>query len=140
MLSVGFVGLDIDQNQSSGFVTRLYDMTFDRDPDRGGLTFWTRQADAGATQLSLAQAFLGSGEAAPLASLSNADFVTALYTRGLDRAPDSGGLAYWTGRVASDGRAQVLLEMSESQEHVGIVDNRIDAPLPLLDRYAVPGV
>jgi len=34
----------------------------------------------------------------------------------------------------------VLAEMSESPEHVGIVDNRIDAPLPLLDRYLVPGV
>ena len=140
VFSDGIVSLDIDSNQSTGTVARLFDMAFDREGDRTGVTYWTREVDGGRTAVDIAGAFLASPEGASLAGLSNSDFVTALYNRGLDRAPDAGGLAYWTGRVATEGRAIVLAEMSESPEHVGIVDNRIDAPLPLLDRYLVPGV
>jgi hypothetical protein len=48
-------------------------------------------------------------------------------------------VSYWTGRVVSDGRAVVLAEMSESEEHVAVTLNTFDAPLPLLDKYIVPG-
>mgnify|MGYP001810015378 FL=1 len=86
----------------------------------------------------VAASFIASAEGTDLRNASNADFVKLLYQRGLDRPADAGGLQYWTGRVAADGKATVLAEMSESAEHVDIVDPKMPETL-ILDRYTIPG-
>jgi glucose/arabinose dehydrogenase len=133
----GIVALDVDMDESAGEAARLYDMAFNRMPTRAELTAATRGLDGGKEIVQIAGDILAADTT--LKGLSNKAFVEQLYLRGLDRPGDAGGVSYWTGRVVSDGRAVVLAEMSESEEHVAVTLNTFDAPLPLLDKYIVPG-
>jgi hypothetical protein len=135
----GIVALDLGRGEHTGEALRMYDTAFDRGADRGGLTYWTRQLDAGLSLKDMAQAFINSAEGTDLRTASNTDFVKALYQRGLEREADSGGLNYWVGRVAADGKAAVLAEISESAEHFQLLQDQITTPV-ILDRYTIPGV
>lgn len=135
----GIVALDTGRGEHAGEALRMYDTAFNRVADRGGLTYWTRQLDAGLSLEAMAQAFINSAEGTDLRTASNTDFVKALYQRGLEREADSGGLTYWVGRVAADGKAAVLAEISESAEHFELLQNQIATPV-ILDRYTIPGV
>jgi hypothetical protein len=103
-------------------VARLYQAALDRQPDLGGLAFWTGHAKAGLSMERLAQYFVDAPEFAQrFGSLSNAQYVERLYVNVLDRTPDAGGLAYWTqalGGANGLSRAQMLIEFSESRENV----------------------
>ena len=100
----------------------LYHAAFGRAPDLSGLAFYAR---SGATIEAIAEAFLQSPEwqAAGGATLSDAAFVEALYDNAYGRAPDSGGLAFWTARLAGAAgapaldRAEVMLAIAHSAEH-----------------------
>ncbi|WP_406858544.1 DUF4214 domain-containing protein [Alsobacter sp. KACC 23698] len=73
----------------------------------------------GAALTSIAQGFVSSGEFQPRygQTLSNADYVTALYTNVFDRAPDAAGLNGWTHALAAgQSRESVLLAFSDSAE------------------------
>jgi hypothetical protein len=135
----GIVALDLGRGEHTGEALRMYDTAFDRGADRGGLTYWTRQLDAGLSLKDMAQAFINSAEGTDLRTASNTDFVKALYQRGLEREADSGGLNYWVGRVAADGKAAVLAEISESAEHFQLLQDQITTPV-ILDKYTIPGV
>jgi S-layer protein len=98
-------------------VTELYVSLFGRAPDAQGLGYWVNQIDTGVLTLSgVAQAMYNTDPARayyPL-FLTNSEFVTNVYTNVLGRAPDADGLAYWTGRVDSIGKAGVVLEMIDA--------------------------
>jgi hypothetical protein len=50
--------------------------------------------------------------------LNNPAFVTALYENVLDRAPDPGGLAYWTAQLNGGlGRGAVTVAFTDAFEH-----------------------
>ena len=49
------------------------------------------------------------------------------------------GISYWVGRVAADGKAAVLAEISESAEHFQLLQDQTTTPV-ILDRYTIPGV
>ena len=71
------------------------------------------------TLLEVVEGFVGSAEfiSTYSANLSNTEFVTLLYDNVMDRAPDAGGLARWTGDLEGDpSRAQVVLGFSESPQ------------------------
>ena len=138
VFSDGVVALDLGMDQNAGAVARLHDMAFDRLPTRAQLTAGTRGIDGGKSLVDVAGEILAADTT--LRGLTNKAFVEQLYLRGLDRPGDAGGVTYWTGRVASDGRAVVLAEMSESDEHVAVAANKFDLPLPTMDRYTIPGV
>jgi subtilisin family serine protease len=79
-------------------VTELYLGYFGRLPDTAGMVYWSNQIASGASVSSVAQAFAQSAEfTAQYAGLSHAQEVTQIYEHVLDRAPDAGGLSYWTG-------------------------------------------
>ena len=110
-----------DADETAMQVARLYDATFGRHPDLGGLQFWTEKVESGSLALAgVARGFEGSAEfQAGYAGLDNAGFVTRLYENALHRAPDAGGLANWTASLDAHllSRAGVLLGFSESAEH-----------------------
>ena len=110
-----------DADETAMRVARLYDATFGRHPDAGGLQFWADRIESGALALAgVARGFEGSAEfQASYAGLDNAGFVTRLYQNALHRAPDAGGLANWTANLDAHvlSRAEVLLAFSESAEH-----------------------
>jgi hypothetical protein len=103
-------------------IARMYDATFDRLPDVGGLAVWTANLKGGMALIDIATAFAGSAEfQARYGAVSNEQFVRQMYQFCLNREPDAGGLAGWVAALNSGtSRAQMLLNFSESAEHVAL--------------------
>jgi hypothetical protein len=92
-------------------VIELYVAFFNRIPDADGLGYWLGQARAGVATNVIAESFYAAGvQYTSLtgfsSTMTNADFVNLVYRNVLGRkdGADAGGLAYWTGELAS-GRA-----------------------------------
>lgn len=103
-------------------VKDLYQHALGRAPDQGGLSYWVSQIAydyAHPGQLSVAQvagAFYASDEYFANHGATNPAWVSALYGSLLDRAPDAGGVGYWVGQSALQGRGQVALRFFQSSE------------------------
>ena len=102
-------------------VIRLYQTAFNRVPDNAGLTAWVVPYSTGAITLqSIANGFTQSTEFTTLypTSMSNAQYVGALYWNILQRAGEDAGIRGWTDALNSGAltRAQVLLGFSNSAE------------------------
>ena len=110
-------------------VARLYDTTLGRMPDQAGEAFWTKALDPGSvTLLQATQAFIGSAEfQATYGAVNDGRFVQLLFENTLHREPDGMGLAYWTSALAvGHTRAEIVLNFSESAEHVALLAPHID--------------
>lgn len=109
------------QDETTVAIARLYDAVLGRLPDQSGLTSWANVADnSGVTLLQIADAFTQSSEfQSRFGSLSNQQFIEQLYRFSLDREGDAAGIQSWVN-VLNNGvsRARVVLEFSESAEHV----------------------
>ncbi|MBU1346362.1 MAG: DUF4214 domain-containing protein, partial [Alphaproteobacteria bacterium] len=103
-------------------IARLYDATFDRLPDVGGLSGWTAALKTGTALVDIAAAFAGSAEfQARYGALSNQAFVEQLYRFCLNREGDAGGIAGWVAALnGGTSRASVLMGFSESAEHAAL--------------------
>jgi len=81
------------------FVTRLFRLVLQREPDAGGLNGWTNQLvtrqNSGA---DVAYGFFFSPEMRNR-NLSNEQFVTILYNTLMGREPDPHGFAAWVGQL-----------------------------------------
>jgi len=89
-------------------VTGLYTALFNRAPDTAGLAFWSDALANGASPATVTQGFLTAPEGAVnYPSFQTADqFVNAFYTKVFGRAPDAGGLAFWTTALNNAGGPQ----------------------------------
>jgi hypothetical protein len=100
-------------------VTRLYWAFFLRLPDRAGLDYWVGKLRDGWSLERIAQQLARSSEfATRYGSLSNAAFVTQIYRNIYERAPDSGGLSYWTAKLGArtKTRGAVVAAFAEASE------------------------
>lgn len=96
-------------------VTTLYETTFGRTADAGGLQYWFDRAAAGTTLDQIAKEFTQSTEfTSTSGQLDNDDFVQALYQQTFGRTADDDGLAYWTAALETGGatRAQLIASFS----------------------------
>jgi serralysin len=113
--------LALDINGTAGEVYRLYQASFDRTPDQGGLGFWIADMDGGDTLNSVANNFINSAEFKTLYGANSTDtvYVTGIYQNVLHRAPDAGGLQFWLDaiNVHAQSRSAVLIGFSESAEN-----------------------
>lgn len=92
-------------------VTTLYETTFGRTADAGGLQYWFDRAAAGTSLDQIAKEFTQSTEFTQTSGqLDNDDFVQALYQKTFGRTADDDGLAYWTAALETGGatRAQLI--------------------------------
>ncbi|KAB1078820.1 DUF4214 domain-containing protein [Methylobacterium soli] len=122
---------------NSAFVQQLYQATLHRDADSAGLSFWTEQLNNNAARIDVANGFIfseehlsnlqpvfGAGLFVPDAQAAD---VARLYYTMLDRAPDAGGLEFWTDQLEQGGAlsslAQGFLATSESQAKYGSLAN-----------------
>ena len=124
------VAFDITGNGGQAY--RLYQAALNRTPDKSGLGFQMKALDNGATLNQVAQNFLNSLEFQTVygTNLGDSQFVANLYKNVLHRLPDTAGLDYQLGALASGaGRAQLLVNFSESPENqaalVGVMQNGI---------------
>lgn len=99
--------LDIDEEQVSAFITRLYEKTLGRTPEEEGLEYWLENLRWSRTSgTTTAYGFFFSDEFQNM-NLSDEDYIETLYEVMMDRASDPSGKAYWleflqggVGRVA----------------------------------------
>lgn len=111
--------LEISQRQAPLY--RLYRAVFLRQPDQGGLDYWTQQNDRGLPLMDVAGLFADSAEfrnryVAP----DDEAFLRLLYRNTLGREPDSAGRAYWLGQMqAGVDRGRVVIAFSEADEFIG---------------------
>jgi len=112
--------LDFDDSlKDETVVERFYKYLLNREPDAEG-----RQAYLDALEIAedevVAASFVSNAEA-ETGVLSNSEFVTALYTNGLEREPDPAGLEYWVGELdaGTNTRGNVLLAFINSEEAGG---------------------
>jgi Ca2+-binding RTX toxin-like protein len=117
-----FLAADIDVDNAGGQVFRLYQAAFDRLPDQLGLSFWMAHLGSDLSLVEMADGFIHSWEYQQhyAGGLDNRDLVARYYDNILHRAPDQGGLDYWSGLLDSGKvtNAQVLAAISESQENI----------------------
>ena len=126
-------------NSDQANLARLYQAAFGRPPDAGGLAAWegiwasvpaTTKATGTTTALAMtpeaglpniASGFTNSGEfQAKYGSLSNADYLTQIYTNVLGRVADQAGYNAWLGAMNTGGytKEMVLVGFAESGENV----------------------
>jgi len=124
ILSFGrqYIDTTIDVDNTGGQVFRMYQAAFDRTPDQLGLSFWTGHLGKDLSLDQMADEFIKSWEYQQryAADLGNRELVSKYYENVLHRAPDQGGLDYWTAILDSGHatRGQVLASISESPENI----------------------
>jgi hypothetical protein len=104
-------------------VTRLYDAAFDRHADAGELAGWMSARDNGMSLNQMAQALLDSPEFAATYGprQTDNDFIENLYWNALNRpADDAGKTAALDALAQGSTRADLLVAISESQEHLSV--------------------
>jgi hypothetical protein len=113
--------LALDISGNGGQVYRLYQAAFNRVPDAGGLGYWIKAMDNGASLQTIAAEFIKSDESKAMygANPNNADFLDKLYHNVLHRAGDKAGYDWWLGHMnAGDtSQAAALAEFGESAEN-----------------------
>lgn len=87
--------LDIDEEQVSAFITRLYEKTLGRTPDEEGLEYWLENLRWSRTSgTTTAYGFFFSDEFQNK-NYSDEEYIETLYEVMMDRASDPSGKAYW---------------------------------------------
>jgi hypothetical protein len=114
------VSLAFDIDGNAGKMYRLYQSAFNRQPDAGGLGYWLKILDGGATLQQAASAFAASGEFKTLygSNPSKEQMVTAAYNNVLHRDPDSTGFQYWLDGFKNGLTLEgLLLNFADSKEN-----------------------
>jgi hypothetical protein len=117
-----------DTAGTAGQAYRLYQASFNRAPDAGGLGFWIAQMDKGLSLQAVAQQFIASAEFKTLFGAAPTDdaFIAALYSNVLHRAPDQSGHDFWADKLGHGlSRADLLTAFSTSDENQAAVIGQI---------------
>lgn len=126
-ISIGmFAGLPVtakaaDEAGIRAFVTRMYEVCLDREPDAAGLDDWSNRLATGQEQgANIAFGFIFSDEFRNL-NLCNEHYVDAMYEAFFDREPDAAGKADWLGQLNSGAtRGHVMTGFVNSQEFANL--------------------
>src|SRR5262249_7072619 len=89
------------------FVTQVYLDLLNRQPEPGGLTFWTGQLDRGGSRTRVVQDIESSQE-------YKTDLVQSFYTLYLHRTGEPGGVTVWVNFLSGGGSATNLRPMFTS--------------------------
>jgi len=110
--------------QVDAFVTRLYTLVLNRQPETSGLNYWTNQLTSRAsTGASVAHGFFFSQEMRNR-GLNNNDFVEVLYNTLMNRASDASGKTYWVDQLnAGKSRESVFAGFVNSPEFTNICNS-----------------
>ena len=98
------------------FVTRLYKITLQREPDRAGLDSWVKALEAGGSGAQVAYGFIFSTEMFNR-NLTNDQFVEILYQALMGRGSDPVGKASWVALLRSNhSRYSIFIGFIDSME------------------------
>lgn len=98
------------------FVSRLYRLVLNREPEEDGLRWWVNALDTNQMTYSVcAYDFLTSQEFVNR-KLNDGDFIDVLYRALFDREADVNGKAYWMDQLKNSTRNEVIVGFLYSQE------------------------
>jgi serralysin len=118
------VAIDINVDNGSATIFRLYQAAFDRKPDLEGLGFWLKAVDGGMSITEIAHGFMQSPEFIKLygAGADDTTFLKHMYTNTLHREYDAGGLIFWQDALHSGTtRERTLCYFADSKENIANV-------------------
>lgn len=103
------------------FVTRMYEVCLDREPDTDGLNDWSNRLATGQAQgTDIAFGFIFSEEFKNL-NLCNEHYVDSMYSAFFGREADAAGKADWVGQLNSGAtRGHVMTGFVNSQEFANL--------------------
>ena len=106
------------------FAERMYTECMKRTADAGGLAYWSKGLyEHTATGKSILYNFFLSSEMQNM-GLTNQEYVRRIYKTMLDRAPDTGGLNYWTGQLDNGASPTAVINgFIDSKEFTGICND-----------------
>ena len=109
--------VNADTDGAAGFVTRLYEICLDREPEQGGLDNWVSNLTSGRiTGSEAARGFIFSSEFSSH-NYDNRTFVIYLYRALFGREADDAGLSAWTASLnGGDSREEVFNGFTGSDE------------------------
>lgn len=121
----------VDVTAVEAFITRCYRLMLNRDPDQGGLKYWTDAMVNGKSAAEVVYGFMTSKEQTSR-QLSARQTIQILYQTMLDRQPDEKGMAYWLSCIdRGDNLAAIVNGFADSAEFkafckkYGIVSGRV---------------
>ncbi len=114
--SDGAKSVSLAGSAEKSLVTHFYRAILNRAPDAGGKAYWESEAarmaglgaDVNETWFVMAGWFFASPEYVARGK-NDAAFLTDLYNTFFNRAPDAGGLAYWSAQIAGGLPREVVL-------------------------------
>lgn len=120
--------------QQQADISALYAAFWNRAPDAAGFNYWIEVYTSGAaTYDQIATTFreLPEGVEAYPVSSTNEQLVTGVYNNVFGRAPDPGGLAFWTAAL-NQGRATFpelvidMIEAAQGNADGALFDNKVE--------------
>ncbi|MBR3057819.1 MAG: DUF4214 domain-containing protein [Clostridiales bacterium] len=103
------------------FATRLYTCCLGREPEEGGLQYWSLAlTNLEKTGADAAKLFFTLEEFVNLKT-DDTEFLTRLYRTFMGREPEAGGMQYWLGELSKGAsRESVMSGFAESEEFTNI--------------------
>ena len=110
----------VKEDKVVAFVTRLYKLCLNREPDGPGLNDWVNKLKTKQiTAAEAVQGFFYSSEMNRL-NLSDDEWIERCYKVMMDRSSDAGGKAYWKGVLREQMKKDVLKGFIDSPEFTKI--------------------
>lgn len=109
-------------SNTESFVARIYTKALGRDPEAGGLQYWTGEINAKSkTPVEVAELFIFSQEFSDK-KLNDTEYIKVLYRTFMGREYDQGGLEYWLSQMkAGKSRKEVLESFAGCKEFQDII-------------------
>lgn len=110
-----------DKAGINAFVTRMYEVCLNREPDEAGLADWTKRLESGQAKGSdIAYGFIFSEEFKNM-NLCNDHYVDSMYESFFGREADAAGKADWVGQLNSGAtKGHVMTGFINSQEFANL--------------------
>lgn len=116
--------IEVNQNQSKSsinnceiFITRLFQGFLGRQPDKGGLDYWSNELYKNNASVSDVVVQMINSEEFKAKKYSNREFVDSIFKGLFGRESDKAGLDYWTKSLNSGNSKEfVLSKMMNSEE------------------------
>ena len=113
---------EIPSKNAKDFATRLYTCCLNREPEDGGLKYWSLALTNLEKTGCEAAAFFFTGDEFVGFGLKNDEYVRRLYTTFMGRDPEASEIAYWVGEIdkGTQTKASVMAFFGQSPEFTNI--------------------
>lgn len=122
-------------NEKEAAVAHLFEVILGRDADFAGLEYWFAQASSGTSLVEIADGFLSSAEYTD-SSLSDAAFISSLYTHAFGRAGDVNGTAFWLDAIEHGAtRAEIAAAFADAAANTANGEATVVGSITIVDGY-----